>query len=533
MELAGISLREADGQVFLHAQPAADRAPVDSISLLAWLVEQGCGDCLIHSEAMDQAALDCNAQQQAFVMLVAQRSDAAIQVQIAPDDMRAVLSISKARGGKAATPEDVMQALASAGVTMGIDQTAVASACRQLACSGVVVASGVLPKDGQNATFEELIPELGDRAPKVDENGLIDYREHGSIMVVHAGEPLMRRQPATPGVDGYTVLGKVLAAHPGQDQPFTAQLAGAEVAQDNPNLLQASLTGQPVRVQFGVMVEPILRVPEVNMATGNIHYDGTVRVDGDVSHGMQVQTSGDIVVGGMVEGGELEAGGNITVTGGVVAHAKLRAKGSVTVRFAEAVQIYAGTLIVIHDMALECELQSLNQVIVGDASPQRGRLIGGVTTAMMSIKVPVLGSPTSGVTRLVLGCNPELDAKRRALQERIDKEDAAHTSLHKLVLHLTTVGDPKGLLERAKTSREHAASVYAQSLLERDELDRQIALGRTATVEVGVGVAGAVDMTFGRLAAPLRSDFRAGVFRVDAEGQIVYTDSSGYAVPVP
>ena len=195
-------------------------------------------------------------------------------------------------------------------------------------------------------------------------------------------------------------------------------------------------------------------------------------------------------------------------------------------------QIFAGTLIVIHDMALECELQSLNQVVVGDASPQRGRLIGGVTTAMMSVKVPVLGSATSGVTRLVLGSNPELDAKHRALQERIDKEDAAHTSLHKLVVHLTTVGDPKGLLERAKSSREHAASVYAQSLLERDELERQIALGRTATVEVGVSVAGAVDMSFGRLAAPLRRDYRAGVFRVDAEGQIVYTDSSGYAVPV-
>lgn len=532
MELAGISLREADGQVFLHVEPAGNRAPVDGLMLLAWLVEQGCGDCLLHSEAIDQAAFDCNIQQKAFVMLVAQRCDATIQVQIAPDDMSASLTITKAKGGKPATAEAALQALASAGVTSGIDQVAVANACQQPGCNGVVVATGLLPVDGHDAVFEELIPVLGDRAPKVDENGLIDYREHGSIQVVHAGEPLMRRQPATPGVDGYTVRGKVLTARPGRDQPFAAQLAGAEVAQDNPNLLQASLTGQPVRVQCGVMVEPILRIPEVNMATGNIHYDGTVQIGGDVSHGMKVQASGDIVVGGMVDGGELEAGGNIAVTGGVVAHAKLRAAGSVTARFAEAVQIYAGTLIVIHDMALECELQSLNQVVVGDASPQRGRLIGGVTTAMMSIKVPVLGSATSGVTRLVLGSNPELDAKHRALQERIDKEDAAHTSLHKLVVHLTTVGDPKGLLERAKTSREHAASVYAQSLLERDELERQIALGRTATVEVGVSVAGAVDMSFGRLAAPLRRDYRAGVFRVDAEGQIVYIDSSGYAVPV-
>lgn len=532
MDLSGIALNETDGQVFLSVELVPDRAPVDSVTLLGWLVEQGYGDCLIHTEAVDQAALDISGNKKPFVMLVAQRCDAAIQVQIAPDEMSATLAIVPARGGEAATPEAVLQALAAAGVTQGIDRAAVAWACEQRACTGVVVANGLLPEDGHDAAFEELIPVQEDRAPKVDENGLIDYREHGTIAVVKTGAPLMRRKPATTGVDGYTVRGKALPARPGQDQPFAAQLPGAEVARDDPNLLQASLTGQPVRVQYGVMVEPILRVPEVNMASGNIHYDGTVQVDGEVGHGMKVQATGDILVAGMVDGGVLEAGGNITVTGGVVGRAKLRAAGSVTARFAEAVQIHAGTSIVIHDMALECEPQSLNQIIVGDASPQRGRLIGGVATAMMLLKVPLLGSATSGVTRVVMGTNPELEAKHKALQERIEKEDAAHSSLHKLVVHLTTTGDPKGLLERAKASREHAASVYARSLAERDDLDRQIALGRGATVQVGVAVSGTVDMAFGRLVAALRRDYRAGVFRIDSEGQIVFTDSSGYAVPV-
>lgn len=60
------------------------------------------------------------------------------------------------------------------------------------------------------------------------------------------------------------------------------------------------------------MVEPILRVAEVNMATGNIHYDGTVQVDGEVQHGMLVQASGDIIVSGTVDGGVLEAGAMCT-----------------------------------------------------------------------------------------------------------------------------------------------------------------------------------------------------------------------------
>ncbi|MBK9573413.1 MAG: DUF342 domain-containing protein [Rhodoferax sp.] len=532
MDFSGIALNEADGQVFLTVQVVAGRAPLESVTLLAWLLEQGYGNCLIHTEAVDQAALDANTSVKPFVLLVAQRCDAAIQVHIAPDDMSATLAIVPARGGEAAAPAMVLRALAAAGVTQGVDYAAVASVCEQGACNGVVVARGLLPEHGQDAEFEELTSVQEDRAPRVDEHGLIDYRERGTIVVVKTGAPLMRRKPATTGVDGYCVRGKVLPARAGLDLPFTGQLAGAEVAADDPNLLQASLTGQPVRVQCGVMVEPVLRVSEVNMASGNIHYDGTVQVDGEVGHGMKVQATGDILVGGVVDGGVLEAGGNITVTGGVVGRARLRAVGSVTARFAEAVQIHAGTSIVIRDMALDCELQSLNQIIVGDASPQRGRLIGGVTTAMMLLKVPLLGSATSGVTRVVMGANPALQTRRRALQERIEKEDAAHTSLHKLVVHLTSVGDPKGVLARAKASREQAATAHAGSLAERDELDRQIALGRSATVQVGVAVSGTVDIAFGRLVAALRRDYRAGVFRVDAEGEIVFTDSSGYAVPV-
>ena len=67
---------------------------------------------------------------------------------------------------------------------------------------------------------------------------------------------------------------------------------------------------------------------------------------------------------------------------------------------------------------------------------------------MMLLKVPLLGSATSGVTRVVMGANPVLQSKRKALQERIEKEDAAHASLKKLVAQLTAAGDPKGVMRR-------------------------------------------------------------------------------------
>ncbi|MDO8249108.1 MAG: FapA family protein, partial [Rhodoferax sp.] len=422
MDLPGISFRETDGQVFLRCEPAPDRPPVDSATLHALLAAAGYGDCLPHEEAIASAARDCSTELSPFERLVAQRSDAAIQVQIAPDEMAADVSLSPARGGKAATMEDLMRALVEAGVLFGVDEAALLRACAPGSGEPVRVASGISPEDGHDTVFEEMIPQAVDRAPQLDEDGLIDYREHGSIAMVQSGAPLMRRIPPTAGVVGHSIRGRVLAPHPGRDESFAAGLTGAQVASDDPNLLQAAVTGQPVRVKCGIMVEPILRVAEVNMTTGNIHYDGTVQVDGDILQGMKVQASGDIVVSGMVDGGLLEAGGNIQVKGGVIAHARLRAGGSVSARFAQGTHIYAGTVIAIDDMALECELQSLNQIIIGAASPKRGQLIGGSTTAMMLVKVPILGSDKAGVTQLVLGHNPELDAKYQALQERIAKE---------------------------------------------------------------------------------------------------------------
>ena len=531
MDFPGISLSEAGGQVFLRCQPAAGRPPVDSAALHALLVQAGYGECLLHEDAITSAANDCNTQQNPFALLVAQRSDAAMQVHIAPDDMAAEISITPAQGGKAAAVADAVRTLSEAGVVFGIDEAALRQACELGRCARLVVARGVLAQNGRDAAFETMIAQTADRAPKLDEDGLIDYREHGSIDVVHAGAPLMRRIPATAGVAGHTVRGRVLVAHPGRDQPFATPLAGAQVASDDPNLLQAAVTGLPVRVKYGVMVESILRVAEVNMATGNIHFEGTVQVDGDIVQGMKVGASGDIVVSGMVDGGLLEAGGNIHVSGGVIANAQLRAAGSVSARFAEGAHIFAGTVIVLDDMALECQLQSLNQIIIGAKSPQRGRLIGGSTTAMMLVSVPLLGSAKGSVTKVLLGANAELEAKCAALKLRIDKEKATEEGLEKLVKQLTATGDPKGLLERVKASRQHAVQAWGQALAEQAELDQQVALAQTAKVEVGVGVAGAVDLAFGHLPSRLRREFDAGTFAVGPEGHVVFTDKAGRVMP--
>lgn len=531
MDLSGISLSETNGQVCLRCEPAPDRPPVDGAALQALLRQAGYGDCQFDQEAIAAAALDCNRLQSPFERLLAQRCDAIIELQITPDDRVAELSLTPAQGGQTVSVDDLMQALAEVGVVSGIDPAALRQACEMGQCSRLVVATGVLPERGHDTVFESLLAQTLDRTPQLDADGLIDYREHGVIAVVQCGVPLMRRVPPTPGLNGLSLRGQVLLAQPGRDQPFAPSLAGAAPASDDPNLLLATVTGQPVRVPCGVTVEPVLRLAEVNMASGNIHFDGTVHVAGEVVQGMTVQASGDIVVDGMVDSGLLEAGGNIQVNGGVIAHARLRAGGSVSARFAEGVQIEAGTVIMLDDMALECELKSLNQIIIGAKSPQRGRLVGGSATAMMLISAPLLGSAKAGLTKVVLGANAELEVRYAALQQRIEKEEATEANLGKLVKQLSAAGDPKGLLERVKASRQHALKLWGEALVERGELEKELALARNARLEVGVALTGAVDLSLGKLAARLRRDFDAGSFGLDEAGNLVFTDAAGRVGP--
>ncbi len=527
MNLPGITFNEADGKLLLVSQPLPDRLPIDSNLLHALLIQEGYGDCQLDEAAISNAANLCNVQQTPFGLEVARRVDAVLAVHVDLGDMSASLNITAARGGKAASVPDVLAALAQAGVTFGIDETAIAQACEAGVCNALVVARGQVAQDGQDAVFEALIADTVDRAPKLNEQGLIDYREHGDIAVVAAGTALMRRTPATPGVPGKTVKGQVLAALAGHDAGFAPKLDGAEISPGDANLLIASVSGQPVRVTNGVMVEPILRLKEVNMATGNIHFDGTVHVAGEVVQGMKVQASGDIVVDGMVDGGQLDAGGNIQVAGGLIAHAKLHAGGSVTARFAEGAQITAGTVIVIGDMVIDCDLHSLNQIIIGSNSPQRGRLVGGVTAAALLLRVPLLGSTKAGTTKVVVGTNPELEARYAALLARIESEKAVEANLDKLVKQLKAIGDPKHMLDRVKASRQHAVQVWGASLAEKQTLEHELELALSARIEVSMGVEGAVDLMFGHKPVPLRREFEAGSFSMNEQAQVLFSDTAG------
>ena len=331
----------------------------------------------------------------------------------------------------------------------------------------------------------------------------------------------MRRIPATRGTPGRNVRGETLEPTPGHNAPFAERLVGAYVAPDDANLLRAVFSGQPVCLPDGVSVEHVLRVRNVNLASGNISFDGTVQVEGEVMPDMKIRATGDVIVGGLIDGADVEAGGDVRVAGGIIAKARVVAGGTIAARFAESALLAAGTNIVIEDSALQSELQANNQILVGTKATQRGRLAGGSARAMMLIRTPLLGSNKGGVTRLLLGVNPVLEAEYQALLQRLEAQKAEEDKLDKIVKHLSTQGDPRGLLPRAKESWQRALQAWAQLMPEREALERRLDLVAGARVEVSVGVEGAVDLAFGKKTLSVRYGYDAGFFCVEG-GQVVF-----------
>lgn len=522
----GLVFSDLEGRLMVHHQPVEQRPPLDMETLSGLLKQAGFGDWFLLPDALTTLVARVNTLQGEFDMSVGERRDGSLKLDVEAGGMTAWLTVLPAQGGKAVTLDEAMAALGQVGVVFGIDEPALRLACEGASGQPVAVAMGVVAQQGEDARFEMLIDVSRDRAPKMNEQGLVDFRELGAIPVVEAGQALMRRIPATPGVDGTSVRGVLIKAKAGKEMAFAEKLEGTCLSPHDADLLWAADKGQPVSVPRGVMVEQVASFKSVDMASGNVDFDGSVTIEGDVMTGMKVRATGDIIVAGMVDGGDLEAKGNIQVGGGVIAQARVHAGGSVSARFVENSQVFAGTAIAIDDMALQSDLQALNQIVVGHKSPQRGRLVGGSARAMMLVRTPVLGAAASSVTTVQVGVNPELEARHQDLLVLMDKQKEEEEHLKKLVQHLTQKGDPKGILERAKASWKQVVQQWAKSLLEKEELEKQLGMIAGAKVEVTDGVSGTVDMVFGHKTRHLMRNFDAGVFSI-VEDRLVFTGSDG------
>jgi uncharacterized protein (DUF342 family) len=366
---------------------------------------------------------------------VAQRHDARVTLVVEKDRMSAIAQITADWGGKYLTTEDLEQAVQASEISRGVQAPLIAAAilAAKEATPGTLlklpVALGKAAVNGQDTRFERLVETPAERIlkPRELDHGRVDMRDLGTLITVKAGAQLMRRHPATQGVPGFTVTNQELPAKHGKDCPMVAG-EGTFISPDDADLLLASRPGLPRQEKTGMKVDDVLSVKQVDIRHGHVIFEGALIVAGDVTPGMKIKTSGDVVIGGFVEGGYIESSGTITVRNGIIGRKSkqsdeylchLNAQGEIHASYAQYAKLEAGGDIHIQNQLSHSYSRSGQDIKVGDSGMRKGHLLGGISIANRLIMAPILGASAYNQTRLqILGGYFTHKEQEQALRQR-------------------------------------------------------------------------------------------------------------------
>jgi len=467
---------------------------------------------------------------------IAQKRDAQIEISISRDKMSAYMTIHPPMGGTPASLDMIKQALAEKSIRNGFISQAIKMAIVNGEADNILIAAGEPIINGEDSKFVCLLPEVKIRTPHVAENGNVDYRDLGEIMVVKAGEKLMRREPSTPGKASKNVLGEVVNPVQGKDVPYAKGLEGVELSKDDPNILVALNTGQPIISENGVSVEDTMVVPVVNLASGNIVFDGSVIIQGDVENSMKVKASGDINIAGMVESAELDAGGDIKVNGAIIGRGDVRdskgrlnsetaiikAQGSISAKFTENAYLEAQNNIFIQDWVLKSEISALNEIIVGNKDAKKGQIIGGKATSGILIKAINIGSNAGALTQICVGSAVNVDTELENVNKELTSHDKALKDMRKAISSLKNnpTAQAQEMLKKTLLTRKNIEENVAKLATEKSRLNTEKVRSQNAKLTVDKTIYTGVSVTIGGISKNIDEDLGRRSFALE-DGKLV------------
>lgn len=466
------------------------------------------------------------------------RIDGTFSINIAADQLEAQLTITPPIGGNAVTSEQVFRALEEKKVTRGVMNEMIEAAVATGRAEGKLIACGRKPVPGNDAQLVSLIPEMKERRPQMeDESDIVNFRDLGDIISVRPGDPLMRRIPPTDGEPGENILGGTVPPTPGKDMQFAPELSGSAISPDDADLLVAAIAGQPVLVSFGVIVEPTITLKNVDLSSGNVHFEGSIVITGDVIAGMEVKAAGDISIGGTVEAAKIEAGGDVEIKGGIIGHVQIRndkgelnpasaqvlAKGSVTALFMEKTLAVAGNNIAVKELAMQSELTAGGQIVVGEEGKSKGHIIGGLSRATNLIRAIVIGSHASVPTRIEVGVDPYAQEKLAAVKKQLDEKQKELEEVGKALTYIKE--NPTRFAPEAAKRKEQTSNWLQTEVMEltgqKKRLQKKLENVDNARIKVEKNIYYGVQVAIGDKTLMVDDDLESVTFRLE-EGAIVF-----------
>ncbi len=262
------------------------------------------------------------------------------------------------------TPEDLKKQLMDQGILYGIaEDERINGFIRSRGYKRIPfeIASGISPRQGNDARIEYYFDTDYLKSGGKDENGNMDFKDRGEIPWVAEGSLLAEKFPMTESRNGTTVFGQVEIVSPAMDLPLKFK-SGVTLSEDGLKLY-AGISGHPrLGMSGNIEVASTFTVKtDINYKTGHLEYGGDIDVKGTLMDGFRIK--GQAVRIHTVDGGEIHAQGDVTVDNGVNG-AKIYARGNVSAKFIQNSQIYCmGNLSVAKEI-VNCHIETSGAVLI-------------------------------------------------------------------------------------------------------------------------------------------------------------------------
>lgn len=333
------------------------------------------------------------------------------KIEISANAMEAYVTLLAER--KVVTKERLLEILAENGICAGIQEDAV-----EMIVSGktgrraILVARGEIPHKGEDGWYEFFFRTNVEKKPRVLEDGSVDYQNIEWFETVRQGQKLAYYHSAEEGIDGYTVSGACVKARKGVEQRIL--VGKGFVLEDDKRTYTATMDGMITLEDRSMNITRHMMLEEVTMATGNINFDGSIHILGDVGNGTLIKATDDVVIDGTVEGATIESGGSVILKKGMnsAGHGQITAGKDVVSKFFEAVKVVAKENIEVD--------KCLNSQLYAGGKIQSSRTIaGGVAHAERGFRVNHVGNHAGLPTVLKLKVDDKIWEENRRVQTGI------------------------------------------------------------------------------------------------------------------
>lgn len=246
-----------------------------------------------------------------FVEQAAEKKNAEVRITVKqgiPENEYAVISVDPERyyakvrlypnssEGSRITVKDIVMLLEQNGVNYGIIEKNIEMMLKaRLYCCDVLAARADMPVHGTDAEIIYHFNADKTSKPAVGEDGQVDFHKLDMIEPVQEGQHLATLIPADFGTPGTDVMGNPI-------KPRKVNVLklrhGKHIHLSEDGLeMYSEVSGNVTLVAGQVFVSDCYEVPaDVGPSTGDIDYDGSINVKGNVLTGYRVEASGDIYV---------------------------------------------------------------------------------------------------------------------------------------------------------------------------------------------------------------------------------------------